>query len=187
MLLSQVRSSLKTCSILPGCNRLNRISVIRIDMMIELIVFGLSVSTVIGGLLGNLKGSFSTGAVLGLLLGPLGWLLVFAIPDQRPKCPECFGSVIDGARRCKNCGASLPVNQDLHQKQSTQYSRGPERHQSRIAIQVQTQPMKRKNDNSNHDYFFMTKSDETAQKNLIGFLQIILFTALIYLLTRNSK
>jgi hypothetical protein len=70
-------------------------------------LLGWLASAAIGGIVGAAKGRAFAGAVWGLILGPLGWLVIFVAPDQRPKCPECGGEVILGANRCKNCGFSL--------------------------------------------------------------------------------
>jgi predicted amidophosphoribosyltransferase len=64
-------------------------------------------AAIVGGMIGAAKGRAFAGALWGLLLGPLGWLVIAAAPDQRPKCPECGGDVIRGANRCKNCGHRL--------------------------------------------------------------------------------
>ncbi len=69
------------------------------------------ISPVIGALIGNAQGRPGAGAIWGLLLGPLGWLLMVAVPDIRPKCPECGGVVVSGVRRCKNCGTQLSAVQ----------------------------------------------------------------------------
>ncbi len=71
------------------------------------LVIGALFSALIGSLIGGTKGRSGAGAVLGLLIGPIGWLLVAVGKDRRPKCPECGGVIVPGARRCKNCGASL--------------------------------------------------------------------------------
>ena len=47
-------------------------------------------------------------AILGILLGPIGWLALAIGPDYRPQCPECRGVIVTGARRCQNCGIELP-------------------------------------------------------------------------------
>jgi len=66
---------------------------------------------VIGGLVGSAigkaRGRRKAGAVWGALLGVIGWVVIAAGPDLRPKCSECGGSIVEGARRCKNCGADL--------------------------------------------------------------------------------
>lgn len=71
------------------------------------VLSGLAVSALIGVIAGRARGRPGWGAVFGLLLGPIGWLIVLAGPDRRPKCPECLGVTVPGARKCKNCGSSL--------------------------------------------------------------------------------
>ena len=56
---------------------------------------------------GQLKGQPTLGFVLGLLLGPLGLLLVFAFEDVRPKCGQCKMAVPEGAKKCGHCGADI--------------------------------------------------------------------------------
>lgn len=73
----------------------------------DLFLFFWLASAGVGGVIGASKGRPLAGAVWGLLLGPLGWILVGAGPDRRPKCPECRGDVVPGANRCKNCGHIL--------------------------------------------------------------------------------
>jgi hypothetical protein len=67
------------------------------------IIIGVSV----GHAIGKSRGRPVAGAAWGGLLGVIGWLVIAAGPDLRPKCPECGGPIIEGARRCKNCGAEL--------------------------------------------------------------------------------
>jgi hypothetical protein len=64
-------------------------------------------SAVVGALIGQSKGRPTAGAFWGLLLGPLGWLVVVSVPDERAKCPECLGFVPDGARKCQHCSSPL--------------------------------------------------------------------------------
>ena len=69
---------------------------------------GLALSAVVGGMIGQAKGQAGAGVALGLLLGPIGWLVVFLQSDPRPRCPLCGGVIVPGARKCKNCGSDLP-------------------------------------------------------------------------------
>lgn len=61
----------------------------------------------VGSAIGKAKGRPEAGAAWGVLLGVIGWLVIAAGPDMRPKCPECHGSVVAGAKRCMNCGVEL--------------------------------------------------------------------------------
>lgn len=61
----------------------------------------------IGYAIGNTKGQPWGGFLFGMLLGPLGWLLTLVSGDVRPTCSECGGVIVEGARRCKNCGVEF--------------------------------------------------------------------------------
>lgn len=75
----------------------------------EMILGGIAISGVIGGLLGHaLKDRPNAGVLLGLLLGPIGWLAVFALKDNLRKCPSCLGRVENDATTCRHCRADLP-------------------------------------------------------------------------------
>jgi len=68
----------------------------------------------VGGLVGFLvgrqaRGQEQVGAVLGAVFGPLGWLITLLLPDRRPRCFECGGVVVRGARSCLHCGR--PIDQ----------------------------------------------------------------------------
>ena len=72
---------------------------------------------VVGYYIGNAKGRGPFGAVLGFLLGPLGWLLMLVMsenPDAVHKCPECLSRVPIEARKCARCGSSLVDEDKLH-------------------------------------------------------------------------
>lgn len=62
----------------------------------------------IGFFLGSTKGRSSEGLLLGLLLGPFGWIIVLLLPENGMRCPECRGVIVAGAGRCKNCATPLP-------------------------------------------------------------------------------
>jgi len=68
------------------------------------VVFWLIIGAVVGGLIGAKHNQAGSGIVWGALLGPIGWIITFALPDERPKCPECLGAIPEGARRCQHCG-----------------------------------------------------------------------------------
>ena len=71
------------------------------------IITWLAVGAFVGYLCGQARGREGEGVLLGLLLGPIGWLIVLCIPDKRKKCFECGGAVVAGARRCRHCGSSI--------------------------------------------------------------------------------
>ena len=69
---------------------------------------GWAVSAVIGYFIGATRGRGGAGAVWGALLGPIGWLVMLVVKDERKKCPFCGGVLGQGAvSRCKNCGECL--------------------------------------------------------------------------------
>ncbi len=65
------------------------------------------VGALIGAAVGSKKGRAEAGALFGFLLGPIGWLIIAVGPSMAPKCNDCGGDVVPGARKCKNCGAEL--------------------------------------------------------------------------------
>ena len=77
----------------------------------EIIILGCVIGGVVGYLLGNLKGAGGAGFALGLLLGPIGWVIALLLSDKRRKCPLCQGAVPEGKlARCKNCGGDLTAS-----------------------------------------------------------------------------
>jgi len=61
----------------------------------------------IGGAIGSRKGRTGAGFLFGILLGPIGWIVILLGPDLGPqpiKCQECKGPLEPGATRCRHCG-----------------------------------------------------------------------------------
>jgi hypothetical protein len=78
------------------------------DMQIYLLG-GSGVAALIGLLLGLGKGRGFLGFCLGLLLGPIGWVMVMCLSNVSRKCPHCGGGMPAGNfTRCRHCGQDLP-------------------------------------------------------------------------------
>ena len=73
-------------------------------------IFWLIIGIIVGGVIGSTRNNVGTGLVLGGLLGPIGWIIVLFL-DERPKCPECRGSLPDNAKRCQHCGVEIEMTQ----------------------------------------------------------------------------
>ncbi len=66
-----------------------------------------AIGGLIGAAIGTKKNRALGGFVLGLILGPIGWLLVAVGPDLRekgPSCPHCGGEMALGKAVCRHCG-----------------------------------------------------------------------------------
>lgn len=61
----------------------------------------------IGALIGSTRARPASGYLLGLLAGPLGWILILLGPDERPECPQCLGVIPFGAKKCMHCGSDI--------------------------------------------------------------------------------
>lgn len=70
------------------------------------------IGLLVGWLAGERRGDRYTGAALGVLLGPIGWLITLCGDDKREKCPECGGVLAPGARRCMHCGSVVRLSSE---------------------------------------------------------------------------
>jgi hypothetical protein len=73
-----------------------------IDLFIWMIVCGL-----VGALIGRCRGRIVDGLGWGIILGPIGWLIVALLSDKRQKCSLCGGVINPGASRCCHCGGEI--------------------------------------------------------------------------------
>lgn len=79
-------------------------------MVTAFIISGcVAISGIIGSAIASNRGQGIVGFFFGAFLGPVGWLLCALASDTRPKCPECRGIVVRGAKRCKNCGQPIRI------------------------------------------------------------------------------
>jgi hypothetical protein len=74
----------------------------------------------IGAQLGKLKGRPFAGGMLGLALGPIGWLIVLIGPNLLPKCKACGGVIVKGVSKCKHCGSSIGFDEQTYLRQKAQ-------------------------------------------------------------------
>lgn len=62
----------------------------------------------VGAVIGQRKGRTAAGLCWGLVLGPIGWLLVGLGPSRRElqsvACPHCAGVLPKGQAECRHCG-----------------------------------------------------------------------------------
>ena len=65
---------------------------------------------VLGGFIGNHRGSAVIGFALGFLLGPLGVLLAFTLRKPSAPCPYCKENVKLGAIVCPHCRHSVVLS-----------------------------------------------------------------------------
>lgn len=65
----------------------------------------------VGMLIGWYRDNTIVGLLLGVVLGPIGWIILFFI-DNRWRCPECGSVVAEWARRCPRCRSLLPGSND---------------------------------------------------------------------------
>jgi hypothetical protein len=62
---------------------------------------------IIGGMIGANKGAGCTGAILGLLFGPLGIIIVIIMKGNRVKCRYCQSYIDPKAIVCPHCQKEL--------------------------------------------------------------------------------
>ena len=61
----------------------------------------------IGALFGWRRQRVVFGFVIGVLLGPIGWMLILILPPRILKCPHCKGVLEFHAGRCSFCGTLI--------------------------------------------------------------------------------
>jgi hypothetical protein len=89
---------------------------------IAVFIIAIIADVLIGGWIGSTKGRRGMGQLLGLLTGPLGWLIVALLPpgsedktitirsrhaSRGIPCPLCSRLVPQGNTSCPQCGSSI--------------------------------------------------------------------------------
>jgi len=66
------------------------------------------INGLVGYAIGQRAGRGLAGILWGVLLGPIGWVVILIAGGSGPKCPRCQG-VLPSAevRACKHCGAII--------------------------------------------------------------------------------
>ena len=55
-----------------------------------------------------MRGKAEEGALVSILLGPIGWAMTIFSPDWRRRCPVCRSRVNNGRETCPRCGNDVP-------------------------------------------------------------------------------
>lgn len=67
----------------------------------------IAINVLVGWLIGKSKQREGAGILYGLLLGPLGWIVMILFPSAGMKCPHCGGIAKKGCSVCCHCGRDL--------------------------------------------------------------------------------
>jgi hypothetical protein len=84
------------------------------DLFPVLLILWIAIFGSVGGIIGNLVGRRIAGFVLGVFLGPLGWLIVAVLPEEGRRCLWCKGVIPDRATKCMHCGSDLGEPPPVH-------------------------------------------------------------------------
>lgn len=100
----------------------------------EWFIFWLSLNGLVGYAIGKSKNDVSSGVMLSLLLGPIGWLIALASKGNVRKCPFCAEEVKLDAVVCRYCHRDLP--------KASSAAASPQRNPNEIQLQPITRRAK---------------------------------------------
>ena len=73
---------------------------------------------VIGSAIGEKKGRKNTGIVLGLLLGPIGLIIILAMDGDKISCPHCKTKISPRATSCPRCTKDIKIRKENKNSQT---------------------------------------------------------------------
>jgi hypothetical protein len=73
----------------------------------ELVIVFWVIFALLGAAVGSTKGRGGFGFVLGLMLGPIGVLIVALLQGNRTRCPDCKTLIHNEAVVCSSCGRKI--------------------------------------------------------------------------------
>jgi len=73
-----------------------------VAIVASVVLFG-----IIGYFVGEKREAGGIGALLGILLGPIGVLIAAIVADERKKCPQCLERINTGAKICASCRTQI--------------------------------------------------------------------------------
>ena len=73
---------------------------------------------VIGSFIGEKKGRQNTGIVLGLLLGPIGLIIILAMDGDKISCPHCKTKISPRATSCPRCTKDIKIRKENKNSQT---------------------------------------------------------------------
>ncbi len=67
------------------------------------------IGAIVGAIIGKYKNAVVRDAILGAMLGPIGWIIsLLRAPAKKPAaCPGCKRPIDAGDAHCRHCGAKL--------------------------------------------------------------------------------
>ena len=78
-----------------------------------LLLIGWSLMGLVGYAIGHTKGRALFGLCLGILLGPIGWLLLLCFSTEHAECAQCCKPVDQRARICPYCRSVIVTDDSV--------------------------------------------------------------------------
>ena len=73
--------------------------------LVEVLLIWAIVGGIVGAAIASSKGgSSASGCIVGVLLGPIGWILIALTAGPSGRCPHCGGRIPKNVAVCSHCG-----------------------------------------------------------------------------------